>query len=78
MLYLMIPEVFEDEDHEDTVRSELAASHVLQHLDELLEFSKAKNDVTLPGLLLEVINVVENKKISSLRKSNIPSFFKKF
>ena len=46
-----------------------------QHLDEFLEFSIAKNDEILSLLLSEVINAVEKIKISSLRQSNIPSFF---
>ena len=42
------PEVIsDDEDHEDTVHSELTTSQALQHLDKLLEFSIAKNDETL-------------------------------
>ena len=59
------PEIIsDDEDHEDTVRSELAISQELQHLDELLEFSITKNGQTLFGLLSEVINAVENIKLS--------------
>ena len=72
------PEVIsDDEDHEHTVLSELTTSQASQHLDELVEFSIDKNDVTLSRLLSEVINTVENIKISSLQESNIPTFFKK-
>ena len=66
-----------DEDHEYTVHSELATSESLQHLDELLEIAKAKNDGTLFGIDSEVINAVENIKISLLQQNNKPSFFKK-
>ena len=60
------PEVIsDDEDHEDTVRSELKAALALQHLDQQLEFSIAKNDETLSGLL-SMINTIENIKIPSL------------
>ena len=44
---------------------------------ELLEFSIAKNNERLSGLLLEAIHAIENTKISSLRQSNTPRFFKK-
>ena len=72
-----IPEVIsDDEDHEDTVRSELTTSQALQHLDELLKFSIAKKDETLFGLLSEETKAIENIIILSLRQSNIPSFFK--
>ena len=68
------PEVIsDDEDHEDEVYLELT-SQVLQHLDQLLEFSLVKNDVRLSGLLSEVINTVKKIKISSLRQSK-KSFF---
>ena len=72
------PEVIsDDEDHEDTVSSELTKSQALQHLEELLEFSITKNGQTLSGLLSEVINAVENIKMWSPRQSNISSLFKK-
>ena len=58
--------ISDDEDHEDTIRSEFTTSQALQHLDELLEFTIAKNGHTLSGLFSEVINVVENIKILSL------------
>lgn len=66
--------ISKDEDHDDKVRSKLITLQALQHLDELLEFSIANNDETLSGLS-EMINAVENIKISSIRQSNIPSFF---
>ena len=72
------PEDIYDDDHEDTVHLELATSQALQHLDELLEFSIAKNDEALSQLLSEVINMVENIKILSLRQSSLPGFFKEF
>ena len=65
------PEVIsDDEDHDDRLQAS-------QHLDKLLEFSIAKNDETLSGLLSEVINAVENIKIPSLRQRNILSLFEK-
>lgn len=58
--------IFENEDHEDTVHSELKTSQEFQHLDELIEFLIAKNDEILYRLVSEVINAVENIKILSL------------
>ena len=58
----------------DTVHSEPTTPQAAQHLDKLLEFSIAKNDERLSGLLLEVINAVENRNIVASTKQHTKFF----
>lgn len=66
--------ISDDEDHVDTVHSEPTTPQAAQHLDKLLEFSIAKNDERLSGLLLEVINAVENRNIVASTKQHTKFF----
>ena len=58
----------DDDDQEENTPRHLTTQESLQHLDDLLHFSMIENDATLTGLIAEVIDKVQNIKLSALKQ----------